>query len=79
MKYAKMTFNSPKALITIFELIESLLSIGDSVRDNFMGRNLTKEKFDECGLEEVLEKYEDSKNEDLFDIIDKIKINYYNA
>lgn len=79
MKYAKMTFNSPKALITIFELIESLLSIGDSVRDNLMGRNLTKEKFDECGLEEVLEKYEDSKNEDLFDIIDKIKINYYNA
>ena len=79
MKYAKMTFNSPKALITIFELIESLLSIGDSVRDNFMGRNLTKEKFDECGLEEVLEKYEDSKNENLFDIIDKIKINYYNA
>jgi hypothetical protein len=79
MKYSKMTFNSPKALITIFELIESLLSIGDSVRDNFMGRNLTKEKFDECGLEEVLEKYEDSKNEDLFDIIDKIKINYYNA
>ena len=79
MKYAKMTFNSPKALITIFELIESLLSIGDSVRDNLMGRNLTKEKFDECGLEEVLEKYEDSKNENLFDIIDKIKINYYNA
>ena len=79
MKYAKMTFNSPKALITIFELIESLLSIGDSVRDNLMGRNLTKEKFDECGLEEVLEKYEDSKNEDLFDIIDKIKINYYNV
>ena len=77
MKYTKMTFNSPKTLITIFELIESLLSIGDSVRDNFMGRNLIKEKCDECGLEGVLEKYEDSSNEVLFDIIDKIKINYY--
>jgi hypothetical protein len=77
MKYTKMTFNSPKTLITIFELIESLLSIGDSVRDNFMGRNLIKEKCDECGLEGVLEKYEDSNNEVLFDIIDKIKINYY--
>ena len=77
MKHIKMTFNRPNTLITIFNLVESLLHIGESVKDNFMGKNLVKEKCDECGLEEILERYEDSKNEELFDVIDKIKNNYY--
>ena len=73
LNYSKMTFTYPKTLITIFELIESCLHIGDSVRDNFMGKNLVKTKCDEYGFKEVLEKYEDTENGDLFDIIDRIK------
>ena len=73
LNYSKMTFTFPKTLITIFELIESCLHIGDSVRDNFMGKNLVKIKCDEYGLKEVLEKYEDTENGELFDIIDRIK------
>ena len=78
LNYTKMTFNKPKALITIFQLVESLLHMGETARDNFMGTNKVKERCDSCGLEEMLEKYEDTRNVELFDIIDKIKNNYYN-
>ena len=43
-----------------------------------MGNNKVKERWESCGLEEMLEKYEDTRNVELFDIIDKIKNNYYN-
>ena len=78
LNYTKITFNGPKTLITIFALIESLLHIGDTVRDNFNGKNKIKEKCDEYGLDEILEKYEDSRIVELFDIINNIKKNYYN-
>ena len=78
MNYTKITFNGPKTLITIFRLVDSLLHIGDTVRDNFNGKNKIKEKCDEYGLDEILEKYEDSRIVELFDIINNIKKNYYN-
>jgi hypothetical protein len=77
MKHAKMTFKEVKSLIIIFELIENLLSIGKSVMNNFEGRNLIKEKCDAHGLKEILEKYENSKSDELINIIDKINDSYY--
>ena len=78
MKYAKMTFKQIKPLVYIFDLIESLLYIGNSVSGNFEGRNLIKEKCDTFGLKEILEKYENTKNDELLDAIEKINSNHYN-
>ena len=78
LNYSKMTFNHVRTLITILQLIESSLDIGESFKDNFNGKNKVKEKCDEYGLKEVLEKYEDTENQNLFNIIDEIKNIYYN-
>ena len=77
MKHAKVTFEQPKKLVTIFRFIEECLFIGDSVRDNFMGKNLIKEKCDELGLKDLLEKYENTENIELYEIIEKINNTYY--
>ena len=77
MNHAKRTFKKEKSLINIFNLIESILFIGNSVRGNFEGRNLVKEKCDTYGLKDLLEKYENTKNVELSDIIEKINKTYY--
>lgn len=77
MNHAKRTFKKEKSLINIFNLIESILFIGSSVRGNFDGRNLVKEKCDTYGLKDLLEKYENTENEELSDIIEKINKNFY--
>ena len=69
---------SPGIHQPIFNLIESLLYIGNSVSGNFEGRNLIKEKCDTFGLKEILEKYENTKNDELLDAIEKINSNHYN-
>ena len=76
MKYAKMTFKQIKPLVYIFDLIESFLYIGNSVSGNFEGRNLIKEKCEAYGLKELLEKYENSEDSELLEIIERINRSY---
>ena len=78
MNHAKRTFNQASPVINIFKLIDALLFIGKSVADNFEGRNLIKEKCEAYGLKELLEKYENSKNSELLEIIEAINRRYYN-
>ena len=77
MKFSKEKLNNANSLITLLELIDTFLFIGESVKDNFKGKNLIKEKCDNYGLKELLEEYENTDNEKLYDIIDKINRDYY--
>ena len=77
MEHAKRTFKKEKSLVNIFNLIECVLFLGNSVKGNFEGRNLVKEKCDTYGLKDLLDKYENTKNMELSDIIEKISKNYY--
>ena len=77
MKFSKEKLKNANSVIILFELIETFLFIGESVKDNFMGKNLIKEKIDNYGLKELLEEYENTDNEKLLDIIEKINRDYY--
>jgi hypothetical protein len=76
MNHAKRTFNKASPVINIFKLIDALLFIGKSVADNFEGRNLIKEKCEAYGLKELLEKYENSDDSELLEIIERINRSY---
>ena len=77
MRHAKMNFTNYNELITILKLIDSFLFIGDSIRGNYMGKNIVLEKCEKYGLQELLEKYINTKNIQLSGIIEKINTTYY--
>ena len=77
LKNAKITFKGSKELIIFFQFIEQCLFIGNSSSGNFGGKNIIKNKCDELGLKELLEKYENTNNGNLYSIIERIKNDYY--
>lgn len=77
MRHAKMNFTNYNELITILKLIDSFLFMGDSIRGNYMGKNIVLEKCEKYGLQELLEKYINTKNIQLSGIIEKINTTYY--
>ena len=76
-EHAKNIFDDSSKVIIIFELIELFLKKGDLIKENYGGKNLIKEKYDNYGLRDLLKKYENSNNEQLDNIIEKIINKYY--
>ena len=68
---------SDKKIIILFELIETYLEKGDIIKNNFGGNNFIKEKCDKYGLRDLLEKFENSNNKELEEIIENIINKYY--
>ena len=74
--HAKNTFDGPKKLKTLFDLIRLFLDTGNLIEENFGGRNIIKDKCDKYGLIDLLRKYENVEDEELADVIGKI-MDYY--
>lgn len=72
LQHLKMTFDEPKRVKLILELIENCLHTGKT-----WGSNLIKEKCDNFGLRDILSNYEDTDDEELEDIVEKIITDYY--
>ena len=77
LQIAKITFNDPKRVREVFELIEAYLDIGNMVQKSF-GKNIfIKEKCDNYGFLDLLKKYEYSNDENLEIVIERIIKKYY--
>ena len=77
VEYAKNTYQKPEDLVTIFQLIEAFLDSGEYLKDNYNGNNVIKNKYEKLGVEDIVEKYADTNNEKLGDVIDNIISKYY--
>ena len=78
VEYAKNTYQKPEDLVTIFQLIEAFLDSGEFLKDNYNGNNVIKNKYEKLGVEDIVEKYTNTNNEQLGDVIDNIISKYYN-
>lgn len=75
--HAKNIFNDDGKFIILFELLELFLKKGELMKENYVGKNFIKEKYDNYGLSDLLKKYENSVNSQLQDIIEEIINKYY--
>ena len=75
--HVKNTFDDPKSLKILFDLIRSFLDTGYLIEENFGGKNIIKEKCDNYGLNDLLRKYENTSDDELADVIEKIIVDYY--
>ena len=77
LQIAKITFDEPKRVTGVFELIEAYLDIENMVQKTF-GKNIfIKEKCDNYGFIDLLKKYENSNDENLEIVIERIIKNHY--
>ena len=72
LQRAKNTFDEPKKIIVVFELIESYLDIGKMIEEKFGKNNFVKEKCEQYELKSLLEKYENCDDESLDRIVNRI-------
>ena len=75
--HVKNTFDEPKSLKILLDLIRSFLDTGYLIEENFGGKNIIKEKCDNYGLNDLLRKYENTLDDELADVIEKIMVDYY--
>ena len=78
LQIAEKTFDDPKKITVVFELIESYLDIGNNIKVNFGKDDFVRQKCDDYGLINLLQKYENTSDESLGDVVDRILRNHYN-
>ena len=78
LQIAEKTFDDPKKITVVFELIESYLDIGNHIKVNFGKDDFVRQKCDDYGLINLLQKYENTSDESLGDVVDRILRNHYN-
>ena len=77
LEHTKNTFDKPKNLKNILELIEMCLYYGNLGENEFVKTNEIKEKCEFFGLRDLLRKYEDSEDEEISNIVEKIITDYF--
>ena len=77
LNYAKNNVDEPNKIKYIFQLIEVCLDIGELMQDNFIGKNIIKEKCDNYGLIDILRNYENGYDNELNIVVENIISNYY--
>ena len=77
LEHIKNIYNEPKSLKNVLELIYLCLDIGQLGENELEKRNIIKERCEHFGLRELLTKYEDSEDEEICKVVEKIIKNFY--
>ena len=77
LQIAKNTFDESKKVIVVFELIEAYLDIGKYIQENFEKENFIKKKCEEYGFINILQKYENTNDESLDEVVERIIKHHY--